>query len=398
MSDVPRLKIWTLTSLFPNAEQPNHGVFVANRLAHLVRTKPVQARVIAPIAQMPKFFGWNPYADLADVPATARRDGMEVAHPRYAMIPKIGMPVQPYLYYRALRTWFADAMARDGAPDLIDAHYVYPDGVAAALLARDFDLPLMITARGTDINLIPRYRLPRRWIQWALKRADQLVGVCQALSDEMMGLGADPAKVTTLRNGVDLELFAPADRMKIRDELGLRGPVLLAVGALIARKGQALVIEALANLPDHTLLLAGDGPDLARLQTLVQRLRLDHRVRFLGPVPHRDLPVIYNAADVSVLASAREGWANVLLESMACGTPVVASDVWGMPEVVAAPAAGQLLADRTPAAIAAGIRTVEDRGIDRAATRRYAEGFSWDATSAGQYRIMCRLARHRQRS
>jgi glycosyltransferase involved in cell wall biosynthesis len=275
--------------------------------------------------------------------------------------------------------------------DLIDAHYFYPDGVAAVLLGRHFGRPVTITARGTDINLIPHYALPRRLIQWAAQRAQGLAAVCQALKDEMVGLGVPAERIRVLRNGVDLALFAPGDRAAARRRLNVAGPVIASVGHLIARKGHDLVISAMAGLPDATLLIAGDGPERAALQALAERAGIAGRVRFLGRVGHEELPEVYRAADVLVLASSREGWANVLLEAMACGTPVVASNVWGTPEVVAAPEAGRLLPERSAAAIAACVRAVLSDPPSRAATRAYAERFGWEPTTQGQITLFGEL-------
>jgi glycosyltransferase involved in cell wall biosynthesis len=227
--------------------------------------------------------------------------------------------------------------------------------------------------------------LPGRWIRWAIARADALVAVSEGLKQGLVALGAPADKVTVLRNGVDLDAFQPpADRATARTALGVAGPVLVSVGALVERKGHQLTIEALCSLPGHTLLIAGEGPERAALAVLAARLGVADRVRLLGAVPHAELPRLYGAADAMVLASSREGWANVLLESMACGTPVVTSPAWGSREAVRAPAAGLVLDAATPAAIAAGVRQLLASPPSRAATRAYAEAFGWDETSAGQ--------------
>ncbi|MGH7041631.1 MAG: glycosyltransferase, partial [Acetobacteraceae bacterium] len=221
--------------------------------------------------------------------------------------------------------------------------------------------------------------------------AAALVAVSGALAEALIALGAPPAKVTVLRNGVDLALFRPpADRATARAALGLSGPTLVSVGHLIERKGHDLVIEALAGLPGWSLLIVGEGPERARLEALAARPGLAGRVRLLGVRPHAELPTLYGAADALVLASSREGWANVLLESMACGTPVVASDIWGNPEVVGAPDAG-LVVPRTVAAIAQGVLALARTAPDRAATRAYAEGFGWEATTDGQLALFRRV-------
>jgi glycosyltransferase involved in cell wall biosynthesis len=230
-------------------------------------------------------------------------------------------------------------------------------------------------------------------IQWAASKAAHVITVCDALKTEMMALGVDGARITPLRNGVDLQRFQPLDRPAVRDELELQGFVLLSVGHLVPVKGHELAIGALTLLPDVTLLLAGDGAERPRLEALARELGVGRRVRFLGAVPQAELVRYYNAADALVLASSREGWANVLLEAMACGTPVVASRVWGTPEVVAAPAAGVLMEERSPRGVADGVSRLRAAGIDRTETRRYAEGFSWDATTQGQLRVFERVVR-----
>jgi len=374
-----------VSGLYPSRARPTFGVFVENRLRQLAASGTVVPWVLAPLPWCPpgadRHPAWRP---LARTPALDRRHGIRVDYPRYLHLPRLGVPIQPWAIYRALAPRLARAL-RDGARiDLIDAHYVYPDGLAAALLARRFDLPLVLTARGSDLNQIAREPVPRRWIRWAIGRAQGLVAVCSALARVFEELGADPGRVRVLRNGVDLKLFRPLDRTRLRAALGLAGPVLLTVGQLVERKGVHLVIDALARLPGHTLLVAGDGPERAALAERARRLRLEARVRFLGEIPHERLADLYSAADCLVLASSREGWANVLLEAMACGTPVVATAVWGTPEVVAAPEAGRLVAERSAPALAAAIRDLLAAPPLRAATRAYAERFGWEPTTAGQ--------------
>jgi glycosyltransferase involved in cell wall biosynthesis len=384
------MKILTFSTLFPNADQPSHGIFVENRLRHLLGSGEVEASVVAPVAWFPSAAQrFGDYARLARVAAHETRHGISIVHPRFLSIPKIGMHVAPLLLYhgalRAIRRLIADGLSFD----LIDAHYYYPDGIAAALLGRTLGKPVVITARGTDVNLIGDFALPRRMILWAAKNAAASITVCAALKTRLVELGAEARKIQVLRNGVDLAHFRPRDRATARQKYGTAGasPLFLSVGHLIERKAHHLVIEALPHHPTAHLLIAGEGPERATLEVLAGRLGVADRVRLLGRVTQSDLPDLYSAADVLVLASSREGWANVLLEAMACGTPVAASNVWGAPEVVAEPAAGVLVDERSGAAFADGIARVLSAALPREATRRYAEGFSWDATTAGQLEL-----------
>jgi len=384
MTDRP-IRLLTFSTLYPNAANPSHGVFVENRLRHLLASGEVESRVVAPIPWAPVGLPLpEDYAKAAAAPRREVRHGIAVEHPRYLVVPKIGMNWTPASLLRAGRKAVRELSAAGYEFDLIDAHYFYPDGVAAARLAAELGKPFTITARGTDISLIPEFPGPRRMIVAAAAQADGIITVCAALKDGLVELGAAADKIRVLRNGVDLVTFRRGDRPAARAALRLEQPALLSVGHLIERKGHDLIITAMAELPGMLLLIAGDGPERAALQTLAESLGVADRVRFLGRLPHESLRDVYEAADILVLASSREGWANVLLEAMACGTPVVASNVWGTPEVVEAPEAGELMDQRTPAGVARGVRRLMARLPDRAATRAYAEQYSWDDTTKGQ--------------
>lgn len=382
------MRVLNFSTLFPNPVRPTHGIFVENRLRHLVRSGEVSATVVAPVPYFPlKSEMFGRYGDYAKVPEHEVRHGLSVHHPRYLLFPKVGMNTAPTFMFNSVRPKIERIIEEQGPFDLIDAHYFYPDGVAAAHLAKHFGLPFTITARGTDINLIPDYQKPRQQILWAATQASGIITVCQALMDKIESLvppGFELPPQRVLRNGVDLSTFKPADRKSVRADLGLTQPTLLSVGHLVERKGHHLIIKALANMPGTDLLIAGEGEEQKNLTELVETLGLGKRVTFLGNRPHEELYKIYSAADLLVLASSREGWPNVLLEAMACGTPVVATDVWGSGEVVQAPEAGTVVADRTSDALGKASLELLQNLPDRSATRAYAEKFSWDATTQGQ--------------
>jgi glycosyltransferase involved in cell wall biosynthesis len=388
------IRLLTFSTLYPNNVRPNHGIFVENRLRHLIASGHASSTVVAPVPWFPsrsaRFGDWGRHASVSP---TELRHGIMVHHPRYPVIPWIGMAAAPYLLYRAALPALRRLLGSGQRFDAIDAHYVYPDGVAAVWLGRTLGLPTVVTARGTDINLIPRYVLPRALIRRAIAGAAALIAVSAALKNELVALGAPDDKVTVLRNGVDLTQFRPVDRAAARAALGLTRTTLLSVGHLIERKGHHRVIEAMPLLPEFELLIVGEGPERRRLAALIERLGLAGRVRLLGARPHVELPSIYGAADVLVLASTREGWANVLLEAMACGTPVVASNIWGNPEVVSEAAAGVIADENTPEYIAEAVKRLFAHSPGRAATRAYAEQFSWESTTAGQVALFEPLRR-----
>lgn len=383
-----RLRILTFTSLYPNSRQPSHGIFVENRLRRLVDTGEVDVEVVAPVPWFPfgaSFFGQ--YGKFSGIPTEESRHGIRVHHPRFPVIPKVGMNLAPWLMTQFSQKIVKETAQRIGPLDLIDAHYFYPDGVAATRLGTLLGLPVVVTGRGTDLNLIPNYPKPRKKIQAVIEQSAAMITVCAALKEPLLDLGAPEDKVTVLRNGVDLTVFAPGDREASRRSLDVDGTVIASVGLLIERKGHDLIIEALKSLPKVTLLIAGDGPMKNTLQSLATKHGVRERVKFLGNLAHDKLVDVYRAADVLVLASSREGWANVLLEAMACGTPVAATNIWGTPEVVAEDAAGLLVPDRSATSIARTISALLSNLPDRQKTRAYAERFSWDDTTEGQLKV-----------
>ena len=385
------MKLLTISSLYPNNKDPKHGVFVETRLKHLIKHYPdIKPIVIAPVPWFPfshKIFG--EYGRYSGVEYQEERNGIQVFHPKYMVLPKIGMYLTPKFMAWSLSRCIKRLKKAGYEFDLIDGHYFYPDGVAISKVAEQFNLPFTCTARGTDINLIPEFPKARAMIQKVFRRASHMMAVCQALSNEMINLGAEKSKVTTLRNGVDLALFQPSNnqqQLSLKTSLNIETPLVISVGWLIERKGHHLVIEAMKSIPNATLVIAGDGPDLSKLRALSKSLGVDDRVEFLGALSQPELNKWFQAADVSVLASSREGWANVLLESMASGTPVVATKVWGTPEVVQNDTAG-VLVERSSDDIAQGIKAVLNQDVDREAVRQYAEHFDWQHTSDGQYKI-----------
>jgi glycosyltransferase involved in cell wall biosynthesis len=394
------VRLVTFSSLYPNSVQPNHGVFVENRLRHLIASGEVVSRVVAPVPYFPfRSPRFGKYAEFAQVPAWEERHGLTLHHPRFPLIPRVGMNLSPYLMAMASLSAVRAAARAQGGADIIDAHYLYPDGVAATLIGKWLGIPVVMTARGTDVSLIPKYPVPRRLILRACARADGIITVSAALRDGLAAIGVPPERVTVLRNGVDLKQFRPLDREATRRRLGLTGKVLISVGHLIARKGHDLIVAAMPSLPGFTLLIAGEGEERPKLERMIAELGLGDRVRLLGSRPHAELPELYGAADALILASSREGWANVLLEAMACGTPAIASDIWGNPEVVAKPEAGILMTERTAKGVADAVHSLfGPRMPSREATRAYASAFSWDATTEGQIELFRRIMAQRPRA
>ncbi len=357
-------------------------------MKQLLQNRPVQIIVVAPVPWFPiehKIFGQ--YGIFAAVPKSEVRHGITIHHPRYLVLPKIGMNLAPLLM--AISLWpTIRRLHKQHSFDIIDGHFIYPDGVVAVLFSKLLKIPVIITARGNDITLYPNYWLPRRLVKWAINKATAVISVCRYLSEEITKLGVKQSNNLVMRNGVDLETFSPRNREAMRKKLGLNSFTLISVGHFIERKGHHYVIEALIQMPDVKLILVGDGPMEKELRSLVQLHQLDDRVIFTGGIKQNLLADYYSAADCMVLASSREGWANVLLESMACGTPVVATAVSGTPEVVLNEIAGQLINDRSSTGIVSGIQKLRQNYPSKEAVRDYAQKFDWQETTTNLYTLI----------
>lgn len=382
------MRILTFSSLFPSQARPRHGIFVETRLRELVASGEVQSRVVCPVPWFP--FARGPFGEWCDYARVARREqrhGLDVVYPRFPLLPKVGMTLAP----RLMAAWMRPVVQRivdDGYDfDLIDAHYFYPDGVAAMALGRAFRRPVVITARGTDVNLIPQYPAPRRMIQQTARECAAMITVSRPLKEALVALGADERRVTVARNGVDLQRFTPAGRTLTRKELGLDGVVLLSVGNLVEGKGHHIAIESLAHLSDAKLIIVGEGGEERTLRRLAAGCGVTDRVRFIGNLPQAVLAGYYAAADVLLLCSSREGTPNVVLEAIACGTPVVATKVGGIPDVLSTASCGVLMAERSVAACVDGVRQLLASLPDRSATRACARQFDWAATTSTQLRV-----------
>ena len=393
------MQILTFTTLYPSALRPQHGIFVETRLTKLIESGAVAARVMAPCPWFP--FGssrFGRYGTFACTPRQEIRQGLRVDHPRYPVLPKVGMSAAPLALFAAILPLLRRQIRQGADFDLIDAHYFYPDGVAALLLGRALGRPVVITARGSDLNILARHTIPRRWIQWAARRADGLITVSSGLRQRLIELGISLGRVRVLRNGVDLARFGPCDREAARQALGLTRPTLLAVGNLVPLKRHKLMIEALARLPEFELVIVGDGPARGAIERTAREHDVGGRIRLLGRVPQDRLPDIYSAADLLLLVSTHEGWPNVLLESMACGTPVVVSDVSGIAEIVGAAEAGRVVAEITPSRLAEAIRAISAAPPSPVATRRYAGQFDWRSTTEGQIALFLEVLQRRSKA
>ncbi|WP_373486924.1 glycosyltransferase [Blastomonas sp.] len=370
------MRILTLATLFPNAARPNLGIFVERQMAEIARRPGWDVTVINPIARPPWPLSRHArYRDLEGLPEHEQWRGLDVYRPRFAHLPGPGVHLQPQLIARAILP-LVRKLHQKQPFDLIDAEFFFPDGPAARIIAQALDLPYSVKARGADIHHWGNQLRTRQQVLDAAHNAAGLLAVSAALKDDMVALGMADDKIRVHYTGCDQTSFRPHDDSALRTQLGIGGPMLISVGALIARKRQHLVIEALPALLGSTLVLVGQGDKQAELQTLAERLGVADRVIFAGVVPHDELPGWLAAADVMVLPSSSEGLANAWVEALACGTPIVIADAGGARELLRDPQAGRIVMP-DPAAIAEAVRALLAATPDRHAVRATVSAFTW---------------------
>ena len=371
------MRILTLSTLFPAASRPNFGIFVERQTAALTSVRDFAVTVINPIGIAPwPLSRLGEHAALRDLLHNEQWGELEVYRPRFTAIPKIGGRLNPRMVARSVLP-IAQKLHSETPFDLIDAEFFYPDGPAAMLLSEALAIPFTIKARGADIHHWGRQPGCSEQILTAAAKSAGLLAVSGALKADMVALGMDADKIIVHYTGLDQSRFVPRDRVSEKAKLGITGPLILSVGALIPRKNQHLLIAALALLPDATLMLAGQGDSEQDYRTLAESLGVGGRVRFLGNVPHNDLPALMAAADIMALVSESEGLANAWVEALGCGTPVIASDVGGIRELVKTPEAGRIV-ERNPDAIALAITDILANPPSREAVAANVSAFSWD--------------------
>ncbi|MEY4672590.1 MAG: hypothetical protein RL148_374 [Planctomycetota bacterium] len=382
----------TFTNLFPSAAMPLHGSFVRERMQRVVARGGYGWQVVAPVPLAPWILRSGTYRRWAGVPAVETEFGCAVHHPGYRHWPGLSGIRQ------------ADAMAAAALPVVrtvcaggawvLDAHYLWPDGVAAAAIARELGLPLVLTARGSDLNVAAADPRIRARIRAAASGAAQLVAVSSDLCDRFAEVAAVPRdRVLEVRNGVDLDRFRPGDARAARLELGLpeQGTLVLGVGRLVPGKGFDVALEAVRSLAPARLVLVGDGPERRSLEAAGNGSLI-----LLGEQPRDRVALAMRACDVLVLPSEREGWPNVVTEALASGLRVVASRVGGIPEVLGHPAAGDmrlgaLVPPRDPDSLAAALGAVLAAPVDLGHVRAHAQQWSWDGPVDALCRVFDRL-------
>jgi glycosyltransferase involved in cell wall biosynthesis len=393
------MKILVFTSLYPNTLNPDFGVFVRNRVFALSKKSDVEVKVVAPVPWFPPINISEKWYRFSQIPLREEIDGIDVFHPRYLVTPKIGMSLYGYWMFRGVRKLVKQL--RESFPfDLIDAHFLYPDGFAACHLGVELSCPVVVSARGSDVTSYLQMPRIKALLSRLFAQADRLVTVSSSLRDIICAHGAPPEKTLVIPNGIDPASFSLLDRASARQHLGFLEveKIVLTVCSLVELKGVHLLIEAIAKLRESSpvpvkLMVVGSGPEKERLKSLIDRLALQDCVHLVGQVPNQKLSHWYNAADLFFLGSSREGWPNVVCEALACGTPVVATPVNGIPEILDSDDLG-IIVERSPEAFALGIKQAFDRSWDRERIAAKGQQRTWEKVAEEVHDLFATVLSH----
>ncbi len=377
------MKALLFTNLYPSAQAPTRGMYNVSVFGAISRH--CEVRIVAPLpwwtrARRP----WEWFS-----PPSENAFGLDATFPTYWSIPGCQPMHGAAMYYSLRRT--IDRLRRQFPFDVILASWAYPDAVAAARLARDLGCPLVTNVLGSDINKFAQIPQLRPAIRDALCQSHRVIAVSHALRDRLLELGVDPERIVVQHNGVDGSRFRLQERHEVRRRLGLpdERPIVLYVGNWVPETGVDVLVEAIGRMRergrhDVLLTLIGSGPFEPALRGIVEREGLADQVLFCGRKSHTEIPDWMAASDLFCLPSLREGCPNVVLESLSCGRPVVASRVGGVPELLDA-ATGVMVPPENPGALADALGATLSRTWSDVELRAAVAGWSWEAVGKSYY-------------
>ncbi|MEQ1551286.1 glycosyltransferase [Sphingorhabdus sp.] len=380
------MRVLSLSTLYPSTAAPNFGRFVELSLDAADVTGEVGIVRISPngLPPWPLSKLLSAYRERSRLPHEDIWNGKVVLRPHFSLFPGMTPARNAAAIAKAVLP-LACRLHAQHPFDVIDAQFFWPDGPAAMRVAEALNLPFSIKARGADIHYWSTVSGCREQIIEAAQKASGLLAVSEAIKADIAMLGIDANKIRVHRTGIDRALFdvptEPHNMLRERLQVPIYEALLVSVGALIPRKGQAFTIEAMVKLPDARLVLIGEGDDREMLEKMAHTLGVTDRVHFLGSLPHQGIAHYLQAADVAVLPSSSEGLANAWIEALACGTPLVITDTGGAREVLHSDTAGRIV-ERNAEAIAAAVHELLSAPPLREAVAATVADYSWESNGA----------------
>jgi teichuronic acid biosynthesis glycosyltransferase TuaC len=357
-----RLRIAVVTPVFPTSAEPYRGNYNYSIVRSLQRHADVEVSV--PMAVVPRWRFLQPRTTRYNaIDVNFSPGGVSVQYLPYYSIPVLTRP---------FNGWSAAAKVgprlRSFQPDVVLAYWIYPEGFGALRVGQAMNVPTVVGALGTDLRLTSD-PLSNQLILRTIRRASMVITVSEKMREQAIGYGLATSRVRAIVNGCDLSVFRPADRVEARRKLGIAPDteLILFVGWLSPTKGLKELIAAVKTIarsrPKIALACIGEGFMGAELRQEEESSRQTGRFRLLGPRRSPEISKWLAASDLLCLPSHSEGCPNVVLEALACGRPVVATRVGGIPEILP-PEAGVLVAPRDPDALAAGLTAALEREWD----------------------------------
>ena len=384
------MRVLSFSYCFPNRVNPTWGVFIAQRLAAFSQREKLQVCSPAP---------WFPVLSARRGDPGPEKDAwkeLTVHRPRFFYFPGVFKNHDARFYSKGLSRWLRE-FCQVWHPDVLDAHFVWPDGVGVALLAKELKIPYIITLRGKLYECLP---IPsqREQCATALQCASAVISVSGQLAEEARKLGVSDDRIAVIPNGIDREHFHFRDKRTCRKELGLpeEGRLLVTVAHLGHRKGHYEVIRALAGLPDDVRIVivggSAQGGTPETLRSVAREVGVEDRLILHGHQPYERVPIYFSSADASVLASYREGCPNAVLESLACGTPVIATDVGAVRDILPDPHVGRIVLPRKVGPLQKALADVLDHQWNSAEIVKASGVKSWDEVAKEVQKIFHKAA------
>jgi teichuronic acid biosynthesis glycosyltransferase TuaC len=376
------MNVLTVTTLYPNQIQPRHGIFVKSRLAEIDKLENFSRKTIVPIPHFP-FIGLvsNRYRLYNKIPSREIQDGVPVYHPRYFTLPGVKLFDNAASIAKSADKLISELYSEGTLFDLVDGQFLYPDGVAAYKLANKYNKPLVLTAPGSDVNYWMTIKKARKQILKAIDYSSKVICVSRALKAKLITYGVSEDKIVVILNGINSQIF----NTNVAPNPTQDG-YFLSVGNLVPLKGHDLTLKAFADLPDEKLIIVGDGELKQQLVSQAQNLGLSNRVQFINYLPQEKLAELYAGAKATILMSSMEGMPNVILESLGVGTPVIASNVGGISEIVTNKN-GIILNDRCADTLIKAIKEFSKFNGTKAQIANTISELKWDTIAKHQYEV-----------